>query len=580
MKKENDLPEILKNRILAAKKEISSDLVLKGGNVLNVFSCEIYKADIAIYDGVIVGIGTGYRGNTEVDIRGKWVTPGLVDGHLHIESSMLVPSVLARELLSHGTTTIVSDPHEIANVLGVDGIRFMLDDSRDIPLDIFFMLPSCVPATHLETSGAVLNASSMSCLTDEPRILGLAEMMNFPGVLAGDMDVMEKIALFQNRLVDGHAPGITGSDLQAYISAGIRSDHESTDRSEGILKIRNGMTLMIREGTSAKNMTELLSVVNSRNSRRCCLVSDDLHPLDIKNKGHLDFVLKKAVGLGLDAVTSVQMVTLNPSEYFGLKNIGALAPGYKADIVVFNDIETFQVDKVYKNGKLVADGGNPVYLSDTEKQAKKRGRVGEFRMPPVSAEDLCIPYTGKNVRVINLVPGQIVTEASIETPKKAGNHIVSDTESDIIKLCVVERHKNTGNISVGLVKGFGFTKGAVASSVAHDSHNIIAAGVSDREIMLAINTVKEMAGGQAVVSGDRVLARLTLEVAGLMSACSFDKMVRQVESLKKAVSDIGCSLDDPFMLLSFLALPVIPELKLTDRGLVDVDRFEIVDLYC
>ncbi len=582
MKKDINMPERLKNRILAARKEIASDLVLKGGNLLNVFSCETYEADIAIYDGVIVGTGTGYRGNTEIDIRGKWVTPGLVDGHLHIESSMLVPSMLAPELLSHGTTTIVSDPHEIANVLGMDGIRFMLDDSSRIPMDIFFMAPSCVPSTHLETSGAVLDVSSLSSLTDEPRILGLAEMMNFPGVLSGDRDVMEKIALFQDKIIDGHSPGMTGSDLQAYISAGIRSDHESTDRSEGILKIKNGMILMIREGTSAKNMADLLPLVNSKNARRCCLVSDDLHPLDLEKRGHLDFALKKAVSLGLDAATAVQLVTLNPSEYFGLKNIGAIAPGYKADIAVFNDMKDFEIDKVYKNGDLVVDGGKPVYLSagETKRHIKKSWRAGGFRVSPVSLEDLRIPYTGKKVRVINVVPGQIITKASIETPKEKKGDIVSDIESDILKLCVVERHKGTGNIGLGLVKGLGLARGAIASSVAHDSHNIIAAGVRDEEILLSINTVKEMAGGQVVVCGDTILAQLPLEVAGLMSACSFEEMVRQVESLKKAASDIGCSLDDPFMLLSFLALPVIPELKLTDRGLIDVERFEIVDLYC
>nr|MBC8458095.1 adenine deaminase [Deltaproteobacteria bacterium] len=335
--------ETLKKRISAAKGDIPADLVLRGASVVNVFSGEIQEKDVAVYDEIIVGLGSDLHGKEEVDIRGKWIVPGLIDGHLHVESSMLLPSKLAAALLVHGTTTIVSDPHEIANVMGLKGIRFMLDDSRDIPFDIFYMAPSCVPATHLETSGATLEASDLSELKDEPRILGLAEMMNFPGVLMGDQGVLEKIVLFRNQILDGHCPFLRGHDLQAYLTAGIHSDHETTDRSEGLEKVENGMMLMIREGTSAKNLEELLPLVNSKNSRRFCFVTDDLNAEDIQLRGHLNFIVRKAIQLGLDPATAVQLVTINPAEYFGLKDRGAVAPGYCADLVVLNDLETFKV---------------------------------------------------------------------------------------------------------------------------------------------------------------------------------------------------------------------------------------------
>lgn len=354
----NDSIETLKKRILAARGEIPSDLVLKGGKIVNVFSGEIQEGDVAFFDGIIVGVGAEYQGKEHVKLEGKWVTPGLIDGHIHIESSMLPPSRLAAELLTHGTTAIVSDPHEIANVLGLDGVRFMLEDSRSIPFDIFFMAPSCVPATHLETSGATLGASGLSGLKDDPRILGLAEMMNFPGVIMGDNSVLEKINLFSGKIVDGHAPLLSGHDLQAYLTAGVRSDHESTQKTEGFEKVSSGMMLMIREGTAARDLEELLPLVNKKNSRRFCLVSDDLHAEDIANRGHLNVTLKKAVRLGLDTVTAIQLVTLNPAEYFGLKNRGAVAPGYCADVTVFNDLVDFEPLLVYKNGRKVVDSGN------------------------------------------------------------------------------------------------------------------------------------------------------------------------------------------------------------------------------
>lgn len=577
----NSSVEGLKERILAARRAIAADLVLKGGKVVNVFSGEIQERDVAFYDGIIVGIGVEYRGKEEVDLRGKWVVPGLIDGHLHIESSMLPPSRLAAELLVHGTTTIVSDPHEIANVLGLDGVRFMLQDSRSIPFDTFFMAPSCVPATHLETAGATLRASDLYALKDDPRVLGLAEMMNFPGVIMGDNDVLEKIDLFRDKILDGHCPLLGGHDLQAYLTAGIRSDHESTQRREGLEKVSNGMMLMIREGTSAKNLEELLPLINERNARRFCIVSDDLHAEDIKRQGHLDSTLKKAVGLGLDPVAALQLVTLNPAEYFGLRDRGAVAPGYRGDIVVFNDLEDFQVALVYKNGRKVVDSGElidfPVKQDDGISLESTRHKP--LRIAPMGPDTLRIQHMEGKARVIELVPGQLITSMRLEEVKSDGRYVATDTDLDVLKLCVVERHQASGRVGLGLVRGFGLRQGAIASSVAHDSHNVIAVGVSDDEILRAVERVKEMGGGLAVVAGNDMLAEAPLEIAGLMSTESLDTLVRQLQGVKEACQRLGCNLEEPFMMLSFLALPVIPELKLTDRGLVDVNRFQIVPLF-
>ena len=577
----NDSIETLKKRILAARGEIPSDLVLKGGKIVNVFSGEIQEGDVAFFDGIIVGVGDGYQGKEHVKLEGKWVTPGLIDGHIHIESSMLPPSRLAAELLTHGTTAIVSDPHEIANVLGLDGVRFMLEDSRSIPFDIFFMAPSCVPATHLETSGATLGASELSGLKDDPRILGLAEMMNFPGVIMGDNSVLEKINLFSGKIVDGHAPLLSGHDLQAYLTAGVRSDHESTQKTEGFEKVSSGMMLMIREGTAARDLEELLPLVNKKNSRRFCLVSDDLHAEDIANRGHLNVTLKKAVRLGLDTVTAIQLVTLNPAEYFGLKNRGAVAPGYCADLTVFNDLVNFEPLLVYKNGHKVVDSGNLIGFPVKQSHEVSLGvtRHKPLRIAPIDPNSLRVPHMGAKAKIIELVPGRIITTMRVEEVKSEGGYVVTDIDSDILKLCVVERHQASGRIGFGLVRGFGLKKGAIASSVAHDSHNVIAAGVSDGEILRAIERVKTMGGGLAVAAGHEILAEVPLEIAGLMSTEPLDTLVRQLEKVKKACQHLGSNFEEPFMMLSFLALPVIPELKLTDRGLVDVNKFEIVPLF-
>jgi adenine deaminase len=570
--------EHLKKRIQAARRQIPANVVLKGGTVVNVFSGELHENDVAVYDGMIVGMGPEYNGDDQIDVSGKYIVPGLIDAHLHIESSMLTPSELAAALLVHGTTTIISDPHEIANVLGLEGIRFMVQESRSMPFDIFFMAPSCVPATNLETSGAHLKASDLSTLKDESRVLGLAEIMDFPAVLRGDEELLNKILKFKNKILDGHCPMLSGYDLQAYLTAGIRSDHEATTEREGREKIENGMFLMIREGTYAKDVERLLPLVHNRNSRRFCFVSDDLHAEDIQQRGHLDFVVKKAIRLGLDPIPAIQLATLNPAEYFGLKDRGAIAPGYRADLAVLDDLERFEVNLVFKDGHLVVDNGVLInYLMEDHPVRTKK--ANPLNMAPIRPESFRIRHPGGKARVIELVPGQLITRTRYQHVKSNHGWVVSDIESDILKLCVVERHHASGRIGIGLVKGFALTRGALASSVAHDSHNVIAVGVSDEEIFRAVEAVRRMGGGLAVALGHETLAEIPLPIAGLMSAEPLEILAARLKSIKTAASGIGCNLEDPFMALSFLALPVIPELKLTDKGLVDVNQVDIVSLF-
>jgi adenine deaminase len=574
--KEDPIPA-LKERIKAARGQTPADLVLKGGRVVNVFSGTLEEADVAVHGGFVVGVGSGYHGREEVELSaGSCISPGLIDAHIHIESSMLLPSRLAAEVLIHGTTTIVSDPHEIANVMGLEGIRLMLRDSEDIPLDVFFMAPSCVPSTDLETSGASLNLPELGELKKEARVLGLAEMMNFPAVLDGEDAVLRKLLLFDHAPLDGHAPSLSGKDLQAYLCAGPRSDHESISRGEALEKMKSGMVIMIREGSTAMNLGAILPLVHSGNSRRFCLVSDDLHPADLARRGHLDYLLKKAVAFGVHAVTAIQMASLNPAEYFRLRDRGAVAPGYRADLVVFDSLDDFTVDKVYKGGRLVVNENGLVGFPP------KKARSSYSRpllVPPLSPDRFRIRKKGQEARVIEVIPGQILTRARREQVTSHGDWVTADPHADVLKIAVVERHKGSGRIGLGLVRGFGLKKGALASSVAHDAHNVIAVGVSDEDLCRAVEEVRDMGGGMVVVAEGRALAKTPLEVGGLMSTGWLDELRGQLKELKAAADSLGCVLGEPFMVLSFLALPVIPELKLTDKGLVDVERFEVVPLF-
>jgi adenine deaminase len=559
-----------------ARGEEPADLVLRNAGVVNVFTGEVLEADVAVAAGSIVGVGEGYVGKDTLDLAGRVVCPGFIDGHLHIESTMLVPYQFARAVVPRGTTTVVCDPHEIANVLGLDGIRYMLEASEGLPVTVFVMASSCVPASHLETAGAALTAEDLEPLLDHPRVLGLAEMMNFPGVLRAHPDVMAKLEMARKRglPIDGHAPGLSGQGLQAYLAAGPRSDHECTGPEEAREKLRAGMYVFIREGTTEHNLADLLPVVTPESARRCLLVSDDRHPDDLMDQGHIDHSIRLAVGQGLNPVTAIQMATLNAAERFRLWDRGAVAPGYRADLVVLDDLEHLRVDRVFSAGRLVAEHGEMLPM-------KPAPTVEARRSVNVKWEELnlAIPARGDRARVIGLVPGQIVTESRELSVRQENGLAVADVSEDVLKLAVIERHQASGNVGLGFVQGLGLQRGAVAGTVAHDSHNLIVAGTNDADILTAARAVAEMGGGLAAVVDGKVVGRVSLSVAGLMSERPLETVRQEMDALLAAARDLGSSLPNPFMSLSFLALPVIPKLKLTDKGLVDVDAFDFVPLF-
>jgi adenine deaminase len=510
-----------------------------------------------------------------IDLSGKVLTPGFIDGHVHIESAMVTIPEYARAVVPRGTTTVVADPHEIANVLGAEGIRYMLESSRLSPLSIFVMLPSCVPATHLETSGACLDAEALSEMIDEVGVIGIAEVMNYPGVIFRDPQVLAKIRLAGEKRVDGHCPLLSGRDLAAYVAAGIGSDHECTSSEEAKEKLRLGMRIMIREGTAAKNLDDLLPLVNDVNSRRFLFVSDDRHPSDILREGHIDSMVRRAVESGLDPIVAITIASLNAAEYFGLRDLGAIAPGRRADILVLDDLDELNVLKVLKDGKVVAEGGRMIApLGKAQRPALASMQVGQI--DPGSFD---IKAEGSLARVIGVVPNQIITRSLRLQPKVIDGYAVADVDRDLLKMAVVERHRGTGNVGLGLVSGFGLARGAIATSVAHDSHNIAAVGTKSSEIYRAVSKVREMGGGLVVVDDGMVTASLPLPIAGLLSDRSMDEVAELIEEVVGAARDLGSTLEDPFMTLSFLCLPVIPELKLTDKGLVDVNRFDFVPLF-
>ncbi len=567
----------LNDTIRRARGEDKADLLLRDGQVVNVFTGEVLRADVAIAGGLVVGVGEGYEADETIDLDGRTVCPGFIDGHLHIESTMLSPYQFARAVVPRGTTAVVCDPHEIANVLGLDGVLYMLDASQGLPLTVFAMASSCVPATHLETAGASLSADDLATLFDHPRVLGLAEMMNFPGVLFGVPDVLAKLEAARARGVpiDGHSPGLTGRDLQAYVAAGVGSDHECTRLEEAREKLRAGMYLMIREGSTARNLAELLPAVTPENARRCLLVSDDRHPDDLMARGHMDYSIRLAVRQGLNPVTAIQMVTLNAAERFRLWDRGAVAPGYRADLAILDDLEHLNVETVFSGGRLVAKNGHMLPVPPPLRLCSGRASVN------VDWDSLsfAILAGGQRARVIGVVEGQVVTQA-LELPvKRQDGQAVSDVERDVLKMAVVERHHATGNVGLGFVKGMGLTRGALASTVAHDSHNLIVVGTNDADMLAAAHAVADMGGGLAAVADGQVVGQLPLPVAGLMSNEPLETVRSQMDSLLAAARDLGSPLHNPFMTLSFLSLPVIPTLKLTDKGLVDVNQFDFVPLF-
>jgi adenine deaminase len=541
---------LLSKRIGVARGESVPDLVLKGGRVINVFTGEILRGDVALCGEFIAGVGE-YDGPRIIDVRGRYVAPGFIDGHIHIESTMLSPPELAKAMVPRGTTAIVSDPHEIANVLGKKGIEYILKASAGLPLDVYIMLPSCVPATHLETSGASLSTQDLLEFRGRDRVLGLAEVMNYPGVLSGTRSVLDKIAAFCDKVKDGHAPLLSGKDLSAYIGSRLGSDHECTELEEAREKLRSGMHILIREGTQAKNLRTLLPLVTPLSARRCSFVTDDLHPHDLMEKGHLDYLLNVAIGEGLDPVLAIIMVTLSTAQYFDLRDRGAVAPGYRADLVVLSSLKPCRVERVIKSGIPVSEGSS---LIGDIRPADALKDFSPMSIRPYDRKSFSIPLQGKTVRVMGVVRDQILTRSLAAKVSEANGQAVPDTERDILKIAVVERHKATGNIGLGFVQGFGLKSGALASSVAHDSHNIVCIGCTDRDIYDAVKAVEEMRGGLAVVKDGRVVDRLTLPIGGLMS----DQPVRDVAEgwrrMRRAAADLGCTLEEPFMVLSFMAV--------------------------
>ena len=566
----------LDEMIKYARGEKRADLLLTNAGIVNVFSGEIIPGSIAVAKGYIIGFGS-YPAKRVVNMKGRFVAPGFIDAHVHIESSMSCPTEFARSVLPHGTTTVAADPHEIANVLGAEGIGYMIDSSKDQPVNIYFTLPSCVPATDMETSGAKLGADDLLPFMDNCRIIALGEVMNFPGVICRDNEVLRKIEGMKKQIkpVDGHAPGLTGRDLYAYISAGIFSDHECTTEKEAKEKLNAGMHIMIREGTGAKNLEDLLPIINRQTARRVMWCTDDRHPHDIIKEGHIDYIVRSAIRMGLDPVIAIQMATINPAEYFGLNHVGAIAPGRQADLVVFSDIKNPVIEEVYFRGNLAAKEGK--MLPEIKRPAPLN--IRSSMNIDIAKIDFSIPALSRQARVIEVISDQIVTGQSLIKVAVSGNSAVSDIKRDILKIAVVERHKGTHNTGMGFARGFGLKQGALASSVAHDSHNIIIVGTNDEDMKTALEAVVKMGGGLAAAGNGKILAALPLPIAGLMSLQPLKTIKEKLDNLINISREFGSSLSDPFMTLSFLALPVIPELKITDKGLVDVSKFRIVPLF-
>ena len=562
--------KLLKKRriIAAAAGREPADLVLKNAVYVNVFSSELCTDDIAVTEGLIVGMGK-YHGRTEADMTGRIVLPGFLDAHIHLESSLVSPREFVKAVLPHGTTTVVTDPHEIANVMGTDGIDYMLQATEDLPVDVRFMLSSCVPATPLDESGANLDYRAIDSFYEHPRVQGLAEMMNYVGVINGDDSVVEKIVAAQahHKKIDGHAPGLMGNDLNAYVAAGVYSDHECANLEEAIAKLQRGQFIMIREGTAARNLEALVPLLCSQYADRCMFCTDDKHPSDLLEKGHMDYIVKKAIALGADPITTIKVACHNAARYFLLNNRGAIAPGYLADFAVIDDFQSFRIQEVYKKGVLMYDGELRDFPEPKIDPYLVERAHNTFHVNRLTEADF---REDRPRGVIGLVPGEIVS-------RDCGYATKIDQKKDILKIAVIERHRGTGHVGIGFLQGYGLKHGAVATSVSHDSHNIIVVGTSEAEMAAAANRVVELNGGIVVCRKGEVLAEVRLEIAGIMSEDSLVHVNRDLEAAKEQAFALGVSRGiDPFMTLSFMSLPVIPSLRLTTRGVFDVGQQKYV----
>jgi len=567
-----------KDIIDAAVGKVQCDINYINCILVDVLSGRLLRDSIvSIKNGYVAGVNDGLSAKETIDLKGMYLAPGLVDAHVHIESSLLTPAEYAKVVIPHGTTTVIADPHEIANVMGYDGMRYMLNVSENIPLDVYFMVPSCVPATDFDTAGAALYASDMHQFLQEPRVLGLGEVMNYPGVLAQDPQLMDKIALFKSngRPIDGHSPGLSGARLSAYIAAGIGSDHECTTAEEALEKVSKGMYIMLREGSTAKDLRNLLSAVRRENAGRFMLCSDDRHCNDLRDEGHIDFSLRLMLEAGVDPIDAIRIASSNAAKWFGIPSQGAIAPGYKADFIVFSSFESFEIKAVVKNGKIVAKDGSliedfsraPIAIRDS------------VNIKWLTAEDFVIPDKGSPVRVIRVQPNSLLTIHSIEELPFENGALVSDLERDILKIFVIERHTGSGNIGKGFIQGLGLKRGAIGSTISHDSHHMIIAGVDDLSIFKAARHLNKIKGGLVYAVGDQILLDLPLPVAGLMSDKPADFVIEKLSDFDRLFQKEGLTATSPLMTLSFMALPVIPSLKITDKGLVDVEKFEKVSLY-
>ncbi|WP_035321712.1 adenine deaminase [Peribacillus kribbensis] len=572
--------ELLKNRIAAASKRKKAELVIKNGKIIDVFNQDLIEADVAIEDGVIVGLGE-YEGERVIDANGKYISPSFIDSHVHIESSMVTPKEFAKVVLPHGVTTIIADPHEIANVAGTEGIHYMLDSTEDLPLNVYIMVPSCVPATPFEHAGAILKAEDLAPFYNHPRVLGLGEVMDFPSVSHAEESMLNKLfdAKAKGFKIDGHAAGLDQDAINIYTTAGIKTDHEAISISEAKDRLQRGMYLIIRQGSVAKDLPQLIDVVTDKNARRCLFGTDDKHIDDLLYEGSIDHNVKLAIQHGVDPINAIQMASFSPAECYGLKHKGAIAPGYDADFLIMTDLKQIKIEEVYSGGKLVAQNGE--YLNqDSCKVNPSKPLLSSINMRNITLEQLQIQLRESNsAHVIEIIPNSLVTKHQVEEVEVINKCFQPSIKRDQLKLAVIERHHQTGHIGLGIVKGLGIQKGAIATTIAHDSHNIITAGTNDKDILFAIETVKQIGGGLVIVENEKLIASLALPIAGLLSDEPAEKVYSELMELKKGLDYIEASKKfNPFLTLSFLALPVIPALKLTDVGLFDVENFKHISV--